>query len=175
MKRGYWAALIALALLTVLSLALNGILVFEFLEVRRSAHRIVVDTRSLVTDFAQDTFTYTVNVDQEIPVSTEIALNEAFSVPINTVVPLSTTVVVPVDLRLATYKLAVPIQAVFPVSTQVTVPFSEVIDVATIVPLDVDVPIEVTVADTPLAGYLEVVSDTLKQTEEDLERPIWER
>ncbi|MBS3782973.1 MAG: hypothetical protein KGY78_00875 [Anaerolineae bacterium] len=175
MKRGYLAALVALAVLTLLSLAFNGVVVLEFLRLRRTAHRVVIDARSLVTDVADDTFSYTVEVDQEVPISTEIPFNETLSVPINTVIPISTTVVVPVNLGFRTYELALPIQAVFPIDMEVTVPISEAVDITTVVPLKVDVPIEIAVSDTPLAGYLRDLNATLRRTEQQLERPIWQR
>lgn len=174
MKRVYLGALIALAALTLLSLVLNGVLVFELLQLRRAAHRVVTEARSIVTEVADDTLSYTVEVDQKIPVSAEIAFNEAVSVPINTVVPISTTVVVPVNLGFGTYELGLPIQTVFPIDMEVDVPISETVDVTAVVPLEVDVPIEIAISDTPLAGYLRDVNATLRRAEEQLERPIWQ-
>lgn len=173
MKRGYVAALIVLAILTLLSLAFNAIVILEFLQLRRAAHRVVTDARALVEEISDDTVSYTVELDQEIPISTEIPFSESISVPINTVVPIDTTVVVPVDLRFTTYNLTVPIETVFPVDMEVTVPVSQVIDVTTVVPLNVDVPIEIAISETPLADYLADVNATLKRTEDQLERPIW--
>jgi hypothetical protein len=173
MKRGYVAALILLAMLTLLSLALNAIVILEFLQLRQASRHVVSDARALVAAISDDTFSYTVEVDQEIPISTGFPFNETISVPINTVVPINTTVVVPVDLRFTTYNLAIPIETVFPVDMEVTVPVSQVIDVTTVVPLEVDVPLEIAISETPLADYLDDVSATLERTEERLERPVW--
>jgi hypothetical protein len=173
MKRGYLVLLILLAVLTLLSLTLNGVVILAFLQLRQTAHRIVVDARALVTQLADETFSYTVEMDQEIPISTEFPFNETFDVPINAVVPVSTTVVVPLDLGFTTYKLTVPIETVFPVDMVVTVPVSQVVDVTTVVPLNVDVPVEVAVSDTPLAVYLRDAEATLKRMEDQLGRPIW--
>lgn len=175
MKRGYLAVLIALALLTLLSLALNGIVIFAFLQLRQAAHHIVTDARALVAEMADDTFSYTIEVEREIPVSTEIPFSETFSVPINTVIPIDTRVVVPVDLGFMTYSLTVPIETVFPVDMEITVPVSQVVDVTTVVPLDVEIPIEVAIADTPLADYLSDVDAMLMRTEDQLDCPLWQR
>jgi hypothetical protein len=175
MKRGYLAALIALTVLTLLSLAINGLVIFGFLRLRQAAHRAVTDAQALITEVADDTFSYTIEVDQEIPISTEIPFNESLSVPINTVVPISTTVVVPVDLGITTYKLTVPIEAVFPVDLEATVPVSEVVDITTVVPLRVDVPIEIAIPETPLADYLRDLDAMLRRTEEQLEDPLGRR
>ncbi len=175
MKRGYTAALIVLTLLTLLSLAFNGVVILEFLRLRRSARSVVTDARALVREVSDDTFSYTFEVDQEIPISTEIPFSESITVPINSVVPIDTTVVVPVNLGFTTYNLTVPIETVFPVNMEVTVPVSQVVDITTVVPLNIDVPIEIAVSETPLADYLDDVDATLKRTEEQLERPIWQR
>ncbi|MGD2105266.1 MAG: hypothetical protein PVJ55_09180 [Anaerolineae bacterium] len=144
-KRGDVFVLIAWTALAMLSLALNGVVILELLELRQTAQQVVVDTRRLVTRFAEETFSYTVKVDQEMPVSAEIPLSESLTVPISTVVPISTTVLVPVNLGLATYRLAVPIETVLPVDLEVTVPVSQVVQISAAVSLDADIPVEVAV------------------------------
>ena len=173
MKKGYLVALVLLSILTLLSLALNGIVIFTLLEMRQAAHRIVVDTQALVARIEDETFAYTVQLDQEIPVAAEIPFNETFSVPINTVLPISTSVGVPVNLGVTTYRLTVPIETVVPVDMEVTVPVSQVVDLSTVVPLDLDVPIEIAVVETPLAGYLRDAHMMLERAEEQLRTPIW--
>lgn len=173
MKRGYLAALAVLAVLTLLSSALNGLMIFSCLQLRRTMHRVVSDTRIPVSQLADDTFSYTIPVDQQIPVSTGIPLNETLQVPINTVVPVSTTVVVPVNLGFRTYELAVPIEAVLPIDIEVSVPVSQTVDVTAVVPLEVDVPVEIAVSETHLVDYLRDLNAALRQTEERLKRPIW--
>jgi len=173
MKRGYLAALGVLAVLTLLSLTLNGVIVFSLLQLRQTAHRAVNDTQALVAQLVDDTFSYTIAIDQEIPVSTGIPLNEILEVPINAVVPVSTTVVVPVNLGFRTYELAVPIEAVFPIDMEVSVPVSQTVDVTTVVPLQVDVPVEIVISETPLDGYLKDVDAALEKIEERLKHPIW--
>jgi hypothetical protein len=163
MKRLTIIALIVLGVLTLLSLVLNGVVIFQFLRLRCVAHGVVADTRALVTELTDETFSTTVEIDQDIPISTELPFNEAMTVPIDAVVPISTTVVVPVDLGFTTYKLAVPIETVIPVDMDVTVPFSETVDIVTAVPIDVDVPVDIAIADTPLVDYLEELDATLQE------------
>jgi hypothetical protein len=168
MKRPYVIALILLGVLTLLSLVLNGIVIFQFLRLRCVAHGVVADTRALITELTDDTFSHTVEIDQEIPISTDLPFNEAMTVPINTVVPISTTVVVPVDLGFTTYNLAVPIDTVFPVDMEVTVPFSQTVGITTAVPIDVDVPVEIAIADTPLVDYLDELDAKLEEIDAQL-------
>jgi hypothetical protein len=174
MKRPTIIALILLGVLTLLSLTLNGIVIFQLLRLRCVAHGVVTDTRTLVTNLTDDTFSTTVEIDQEIPISTDLPFNEVMTVPVNTVVPISTTVVVPVDLGITTYNLAVPINTVFPVDIEVTVPFSETVDVTTAVPIDVDVPVEIAIADTPLVDYLEELDATLEEFESQVGCLSWQ-
>jgi hypothetical protein len=174
MQTRYLVALILLGVLTLLSLIFNGVVIVQFLQLRCAAHGVVADTRALITDLADDTVSLTVEVDQEIPFSTEIPFNETVTVPINTVVPISTTVVVPVNLGLTTYRLAVPIDTVLPVDMDVTVPFSETVDVTTAVPIDVDVPVEIAIADTLLVDYLQGLDAALEEIEEQLGCLAWQ-
>lgn len=172
MKKGYLAALIVLGLLTLLSLALNVTVVLGLLRFRAIAANTLSEARAIIAEIGDDTLSYTVQVDQEIPVAASIPFSEQVAVPINTTVPISTTVVVPVNLGIATYRLSVPISTVFPVDLEVSVPVSQTVDIATAVPLDVDVPVEIPVAETPVSGYLQELDATLAKIETQLERPF---
>lgn len=175
MKSSYLAALAALALLTTLSLALNGVLISTSLRAGRSAHRVIGEMRTIVARIAEEEFSYDVELEQEIPISTEIPFSESFRVPVNTVVPIDTVVVVPVDLGFTTYKLTVPIETVFPVDMEITVPISQVVNVTTVVPLELEMPVDIAISETPLAEHLRDLDATLKWSEEQLESPIWQR
>jgi hypothetical protein len=174
MKPVHSATLIALTVLTLLSLALNVIVISGLLQVRETAHGIVADARTVVDDLAADTFTYSVEIDQEFPVNMEFPFSQTMTIPINTVVPINTRVVVPVDLGITTYNIRVPINTVFPVDMEFTVPVSQVVDIDTVVPMSLTVPVEIAVPETPLAGYLIDVEEALGRTEERLEQPLWE-
>jgi len=174
MKTVHSVTLIALTVLTLLSLALNVVVINGLMQVRETAHGIVADTRTVVGNLAGDTFTYTVEVEQEFPISTEFPFSQTMRVPINTVVPINTRVVVPVDLGIATYNIRVPINTVFPVDMEFTVPVSQVVDIDTVVPVSVAVPVEIAIPETPFAGHLIDVEEALRRTEERLEQPLWE-
>jgi len=167
MNRVYPVALIALTLLTILSLALNVVVIHAIMEVRETAHGIVSDARGLVANLADASFSYTVEVDQEFPISTEFPFSKTMTVPVNTVVPI--------DTQVTTYNLRIPINTVFPVDMEFTVPISQVVDIETVVPMEVSVPIEIAIPETPLVGHLSDLEAALKRTEERLERPLWQR
>ncbi|MFQ6101977.1 MAG: hypothetical protein ACE5OS_12200 [Anaerolineae bacterium] len=178
MNKVYIIILILLALLVLCSLALNGAVIFALLQARQigldasqTALDTVADTRAMVTGIGEDTFSYTFEVQQEIPIATSIPFNEEVTVPIHTTVPISTVVMIPIDAGLlGTFDVDVPIRAIIPVDLEVAVPISQTVDLATTVPLSVDVPIAVPLAETPLVGYLEELDAALAQLEEALVR-----
>jgi hypothetical protein len=175
MERRYLVALIVVSVLTCLSLALNGVVIFGSLKLRQTARGVVGDAQTLLAEMSNDTLSYTVELDQEIPISADVPFNEVLSVPVNTVVPISTTVRVPVDLGFTTYRLTVPIETIVPVDLEATVPVSQVVDVTTIVPLQIAVPIEIHIPETALADYLRDAEVMLERLEQQLEPPVWQR
>jgi hypothetical protein len=172
MKKGYLIALIVLAVLTLLSLALNGVVIYGLLKAQRIALDTLSDARAIVTSFDDATISYTVEVDQEIPVAATVPFYEEVAVPINTVLPIETTVVVPINLGVISYSLDVPINTIIPVDLEVTVPISKTVDIVTTVPLDLEVPIEIPLADTPLADYVEELDAALARLQARLKRPF---
>lgn len=173
MNRVHSLALVVLTVLTLLSLLLNAIVIHTLLEARRTALRVVQDTRSLVDELSDDVFLYSVQVEQDVPISAEVPFNETFTIPVNTVVPIDTSVVVPVDLGITTYRLRIPINTVFPVDIEFTVPVSQMIALDTVVPIDIEVPLDIPLSETPLGGYLRDAEAVLRQTEEQLKGPVW--
>ena len=175
MKKLYVVALILLTLLTLLSLALNGVVLYGLwrarqiaLDAQKVALATVGDARVIVTGIGDDTFAYTLEVEQEIPIAARIPFDEVVTIPVNTVIPIDTSVTVPIDLGITTYDLVVPIQTVVPVDIQFDVPISKTVDIATTVVLDVDVPIEIPLAETPLLDYVEELDAGLARLEESL-------
>ena len=175
MKKIYTIVLVILTLLTLISLTLNGVIIFGLLraqeialEVRQTTLNTVTDARSIVTGVGDDTFAYTLEVEQEVPIAASVPFDEVVVIPVNTVIPIDTTVTVPIDLGITTYDLDVPIQTIVPVDLEFAVPISQTVDIATTVLLDVDVPIEIPLDETPLVGYMEELDAGLGRLEVDL-------
>jgi hypothetical protein len=172
MKNGYRIALIVLAVLTTLSLALNVAVIFGLLQARQIVLTAMADARAVVIGIGDETFSYTFEVRQEIPIATTVPFNEEITVPVKTTIPIDTTVVIPIDLGITTYNLEVPIRTLIPVDLAFAVPISQTVDIRTTVPLELDVPIEIPLADTPLVGYLEEIDATLARLGEKLAHPL---
>lgn len=172
MKRGYGIALIVLTVLTLLSLALNGAIIYGLLQARQIALKTVAGARAIATGIGNETISYTFEVHQEIPVAASVPFHEEITVPVQTTVPISTTVVVPINLGITSYNLRVPIRTLVPINLEFTVPISKTVDVATTVPLDFPSLIEISIADTPLVGYLDSLDADLAELEEKLANPL---
>lgn len=173
MKVGHTIILILLAVLTLVSLILGAVAISGVLWLRQIALVTVAGARAAITDIGDDTFSYTITVDQEIPVVTTVPINEEVTLPIQTVVPISTVVAIPINAGLlGTFNIDVPVQTVIPVDLEFTVPVSQTVEIATTVPLSFEVPVEIPLADTPLVSYLEELGKALAQIEAELERPL---
>jgi hypothetical protein len=176
MKKPYVVALILLAILTLLSLVLNGVVIFGLvrarqiaLQAQQTALNTVADARSMVTGVGDDTFSYTFKVEQEIPINTSVPFNEEITIPIRTTIPVSTVVIIPVNAGLlGTFDVDVPIRTMFPVDLNVTFPVSQTVDIVTTVPLDVAVPIEIPLSETPLVSYIEELDTGLARLERSI-------
>ncbi|HET89987.1 MAG TPA: hypothetical protein ENN99_04490 [Chloroflexi bacterium] len=178
MKTGYVIALILLAILTLFSLALNGVVLLGLLQAQRIALdaqqttlEAVSDTRILVTSISEDTFSYTLTVEQEIPIATSIPFQEEVIVPVRTTIPISTTLIIPFNAGLlGTFDIDVPVRTLIPVNMELAVPISQTVDIATTVPLNVDIPVNIPLNETPLANYLIELDAALARLEEGLSR-----
>lgn len=110
------------------------------------------------------TITLTVPINQQVPVATTVQLNETFEVPIQTTVPISTVIDVPLQLGiLGEVTLDVPINLAVPIDLVVNVPFNEEIPINTTVPIVMDIPVLISLKDTPLAAQLAEWQATLGQ------------
>lgn len=119
-------------------------------------------------EFATSTIEAPVNVDQQLPINTEIAFNRTIEVPIVATIPiredLNTTISVqgpfgvdiPIDVE-------VPVDVDVPIDLTVPITVDETIPVETEIPIRLDVPISLEVAGTPLADLALALRDALGQ------------
>lgn len=156
--------LLILTILVILSLGLNLFLVREALILRRQLS-VGATTTVEALDVAIEqldevrtaSFTVQIPVEEQVRVQTNIDLQEEFQVPINTTIPIETDVRVPIEVGpFGTYNITVPIETEVPVSLTVPIEIDRRVPVSATVPIDLVVPIEVNVADTPLAEQLVV-------------------
>jgi hypothetical protein len=166
-------ALFILTILTLLSLALNALTITTLLWARDVALEEVANARSLLDGVRNATFSHTIEVSKEIPVSVSVPFEEEVLVPINTTIPLNTTVIVPVSAGpLGTFDIDVPIRAAIPINLEIAVPIEETIEIDTTVPLELAVPIEISVSQTSLSEQLDQRERALDRIEQLLQAPL---
>ena len=185
MSKGTKTAVIILSILVVLSLALNGYLLWQWWRFQQrleeTAQAVAPQIRQAITQavtdleaFENSTLEFEIQVQQEFPVEVEIPFNETIDVPIQTTLPISqaieTTIMIdpfqtglsiPTDVRVPV-NLEVPIDLNIPVSVDRTIP------IATDIPLDLNVPISIAINETELAPYLERLRTGLEAFEDSL-------
>ena len=173
MNKIYPLALLILTILTILSLTLNVLTIGTLLWMRDVALEEIANARSLVNGVRNTTFSHTIEVSKDIPVRTTVPFEEEVLVPVNTTIPLNTTVIVPIDAGpLGTYDIDIPIRAAIPINLEVAVPIKETIEIDTTVPLELSVPIEISVSETSLNEQLDKRDRALDRIEQLLQNPF---
>ncbi|MFN8457545.1 MAG: hypothetical protein U0401_23300 [Anaerolineae bacterium] len=168
MGRAGKTVLILLFLLVLLSLSLNGWLMWQWWAASQKLQQVAHTIRQALPETVREldnlkasTFQVQVQVDQQFPVQAELPFNNTFNVPIQVTIPISqqistqvqidpfqTGLAVPVDVNVPV-KIEVPIETVVPITIDQTIPIS------TTVPLKLDVPVAVKLGETELAGYVD--------------------
>lgn len=117
--------------------------------------------------FSQSTLEFTVNIDENIDINTEVVIARTVEVPIKTTLPINeefdTTIVIdgPFGTEIP-LDITVPIDLDVPIDIIVDIPLNETIPINASVPVKVDVPIGVNVADTQLADLADSLATGLE-------------
>ncbi|MDW8325549.1 MAG: hypothetical protein RMK99_03180 [Anaerolineales bacterium] len=164
----YWA----LWVVALVSLALNLGLIAGLLNVRRQAAETAQTVAASLGRLRASTLTYTVQVNETVPVQVAVPINERLTVPIDTQLPIDTFVNVPIEVPfIGSRMLSLPIKAVVPVKFETTFPVKLTVPISTSVPVELNVPIRIVVADTPLDDSLAEAEAYLKKFAADLGAP----
>jgi len=155
------------------SLLLNLTLLRQLAAAQATAREAVLNAIDVLDDFQQQRFAYTVTIDENLAVNTDMPVDETIPVSIDETLPINTIVTVPVKLGpLGTTNIDIPISTVIPVNLDFNVEIDQTFRVNTAVPIDLEVPIEIAVEDTPLHGTLSDVKANLQELADDLAQPI---
>ncbi len=184
MSQGTKIALISLFILVLVSLVLNGILLWQWWTFRQQTQQTIQQLRPLLQtslaqasadleSFAQSTIEFELPVQQEFPVQVEIPFRESLEVPIQTTVPISqeirtTITVTPLPGVNIPTEVTVPVNLDIPIDLTIPVAIDRTIPISTSVPLDIRVPIAIKVSETGLAVYLERLRAGLDSLEQAL-------
>jgi hypothetical protein len=172
MNKGYLVALIVLSVLTVLSLTLNGVIIYTAMRMGRVAQRTLSKSRALMDNVGDETFAYTFTFDDEFPVKTAVPIDMEYTVPFKGNFPINTVFELPLNLGAFKYDLKIPINTSVPVDMEFTVPISTTFEVDMSVPVKIEVPVEIAVADTPFVAYLADFRETFDELAQEMKDPL---
>ena len=163
----YWL----LWLVVVGLMALNLYLARTLLDARSRALALVntVTEQALqaVSDFQAASFTYTVEVDQTIPLTLNVPIDQVLPVPVQTSIPISTVVTLSLETPLGRFPINVPIVTTVPISLTAQVPIRFTVPVSEAIPIQLSVPIQIKIADTALMNLLEELKVSLGQVRQE--------
>lgn len=107
-------------------------------------------------DFGESTIEFDVQIDEVIPIDTEVVINRTIEVPINTELPISqdieTTIEVDTPLGNIPLDISVPVDVVVPIDLVVDIPINETVPIQDEFPVQLDVPISIDVGETELSN-----------------------
>lgn len=160
-------------ILVIASLVLNLVTLRQLVLARRAARQAVADATATVANLQELQITHSVIIDQDVPIDVVVPLDETVSIPINTTIPVDTVVTVPVEAGvLGTFPVEIPILATIPVDLEVDVPLEQNLIIQTDVPLHLEIPIEIDIAETPLRDSLAAARIALERIAAQLDRPL---
>lgn len=140
-----WLAPTALAI-AIASLLLNFFLLWQLADPERLVAPIVADlTRDLVDD--QGVINYDVNIPAGTPLALDLPIDERFSVAVDTVIPLNTTIRVPIRGPLGVARVPVPIRANIPLRTRLPLHIQHTFRLRTETTQSISIPIRLRVED----------------------------
>lgn len=151
----------AAAGLALLSLALNLYLLSSFRYPERWAAPLVQRVlRQLAADDAR--LRYEVRLPAGTPLSLDIPVNERFTIGIDTVIPVRTTILLPIRSPLGSHTVRVPVRANVPLRTRLPLRVRHTFRLRTATREEIAIPLEIGIRDLPLADIeraLEAVGD----------------
>jgi hypothetical protein len=158
--------LVVLTILVLASLALNGYFFFIISNVRQGTLDVVAKARNSLALLSSEPVVIRVTVDEEIPFNTTVPISQTVVLPLDINYPLSTVINTYVNIPLlGRQDIALPIETMIPfqytfeVPIQVEVPISLTYRLQTEIPVEVAIPPEIR---APL-------DDALRQVEEGLQ------
>jgi hypothetical protein len=161
----YWL----LWVVAILSLGLNLWMINMFLNVRRQAGDGAATAARVVSNLRESVITYTVNIEQALPVSLTVPFSTTINVPLSTTLPIDTDVTIPLDTPFGLIPINIPIRTTVPINFSTKFPVNVVVPISTTVPVKLDVPIQLELGKTDfgsslqsLQTYLESIASQLR-------------
>ncbi len=139
----------------VIVLLIFNLLLLDALNLARlTAIETLSKIETTLDSLSNEVIVYNIEVNQAVPVRVDVPFNRTMEIPLNTVIPVDQMLSVPFQTPAGEVMLEVPVKTDFPIDVVVPVDFNETITVDTVVQLNTTLPVEIDIAQTPLAGYL---------------------
>jgi hypothetical protein len=142
-----WGLVIAL-------LILNLLLLYTLNLARLTAIETLSQVETTLDSLANEVIVYNIEVNQAVPMKADVPLDRTMEIPLKTVIPIDQVLTVPFQTPAGEVVLDVPVKTDFPIDIVVPVNFDQTINVDSVVQLETTLPVEIDIAQTPLAGYL---------------------
>lgn len=157
----------------LVSLALNGFLLYSLLNVRQAAMNGLDVALDSLENLEGEGFHYEYRYNDSLPVAVEIPVQQQMVIPFQGNFPINTTVQVPINAGvLGTFVLDVPIDTSVPVDVEIPVQISQTVAISTNLPLSLTVPIDVTAEDPAIQGFINGLRQWLLELRESFDVDI---
>src|SRR5258706_5625501 len=87
-------------LVVIISLALNGLIIYELLQVRQQAGVALSQAAASIGALKNSSIDYTIPIDEQIPLAFDVPVKFTITVPIKQTVPIQTTGDIPLAIYL---------------------------------------------------------------------------
>jgi hypothetical protein len=152
--------------ISLISLALNGYLIYSLLGVRSMAVEGLDAAIDALDGFGGDGFHYEYRFEQDIPFSGDIPFQQDLVFPFEGEIPINTTVEMPIDVGIQTFVVKVPIDTSVYVNTSVPVHVDQTVHVSTTIPVSMAFPIDIKPDDPAIQDLLSSVREWLVRLRE---------
>jgi prefoldin subunit 5 len=123
--------------------------------------------------FGDSTISFDVNIDEVIPIDTEVVIQRTVQVPIKTTIPINqsfdTTIRIDTPLGEVPLDVTVPVDVDVPIDLVVDIPIDETVPIRDEFPVKLDVPIAIVVRDTELAELTDSLAAGLESLQDMLQ------
>lgn len=143
-----------LSALLVMSLLLHIAELSIIIRTQSMAREQVRNLASALGQARNETFSTTLDLQQQVPVRANVPIRENMTIPISTSIDINQNISVPLDTPLGTVQVPVPLNMTVPVSTSVPIDINQTVEISTSVDLNLNVPIDIPLAETSLGQYL---------------------
>jgi hypothetical protein len=181
MSKSAKALLVLLFILVLLSLGLNGFLLWQWRSFQQQVVGLGQTTRAALSQavadldtFQESTIQFELPVNERIPIQAEIPLSQTLQVPIQTTIPITQSINTTVTVDIPELGVSLPLDVTVPLDMQVPVDLNvpvtidQSVPISTTVPISLEVPISIKISDTQLTGYLERLRVALESIEKAL-------